>query len=162
MSMSSSQNPQWKFFGMYIFGLVSGILLISTIGMIIIATLPTADVPACLPKDYLDDPTEALRYGYSLERHLWVSNGLLFYERIPKTVQCKSDPTAAIIIVSWPQWCTFLDLETGIKRAAHLRDSGQYYYENMTASKPVGTRENCVPFSKTLLGEPLTKWLIVT
>jgi hypothetical protein len=174
--------------GSFAFGVMVGVIIISVILLIMylfrvlfFSDVPT-DYPTCNPSDYYLNPGEALaNTGLHASDMLFVSDGKLFYKRVPQSRTCTPGQDQ-IVEVPFPQYCLFardpaltdqqrqeflsgditiddIRQELGVGRtngvSAHNTEAA---YQVEIWREEVDAAANCQPVFGAALGRPLAKW----
>lgn len=112
----------------------------------------------CVNADYYNDPGEAIAHGSSVEDILYIQNGELFYQRVPKSNNCVPGTDQTIHIL-YPQYCTMSGTNiTGTWKETFF-NSNIYDPTNVLGPQVV-TDGNCIPMAGYVVttGEPQLKW----
>jgi hypothetical protein len=108
----------------------------------------------CYKNDYLNDPTQALEQGYSLDSILYIQNDKMFYHR-PHVTNCS--PDGSIIQIQNPQQCLFSSSNGNVAGHSLQFNSTSYLLSNGITLTDVN---GCIPKDNTTYtdGIPILAW----
>lgn len=128
-------------------------------------TYCAAQTRVCVADDYYNNPGEAIsQEGVSPNDILYITDGRMYYKRVPKTSSCTPEGNQ-VVRIAYPQYCEFSNANvSGVTGRDRYFNANHYDLISDRPDGPITTNENCIPKPGQVYtnGTPILKWTAAT
>lgn len=121
----------------------------------------TGEEPTCKRSDYINNPTDAINDGYSINTVLSIHDNKMYFTRPVNNNSCVPGNNQTVL-VPFPEFCSF-ETDQGSYEGTNGGVGSKYVFTTLLGEEViVDTSNSCVPVSSepdiVISGKPVLKW----